>query len=185
MWWTLSQRHHSFPEIPLILNENIYLFLLFFKYSCLHFPTTTFHSPPTTTSHPQCSPPLALSRGPLHMFFDDPTLYFPGYAPSSSPLVTVSLFFISVFLVLFYLLICFVYQVPHVGEIIENLSYFIAWLISLSIILSISIHAVVQSLPFIIYKNKAQRNYFFVCVAKALYLGGKWSLWSTLLINLH
>ena len=33
-----------------------FLFLLLFKYSCLHFPATTVPSPPTLTSHPQSSP---------------------------------------------------------------------------------------------------------------------------------
>ena len=52
--------------------------------------------------------------------------------PPTSPLVTVRLFFISLALVLFCLLVCFIDQVPLIGEIIWYLS-FITWLTSLSI----------------------------------------------------
>ena len=43
----------------------ILLFLLLFKYICLHFPP---HLSSTPTSHPQSYPLLALSMGPLYMF---------------------------------------------------------------------------------------------------------------------
>ena len=60
-------------------------------------------------SHPQSYPPLALSMDPLYMFFNNPSPSFPCYPPLSSPLVTVSLFFISMSLVIFVcLLVCFV-----------------------------------------------------------------------------
>ena len=75
-----------------------------------HFPP----SPPTPTSHPPTFPTLALSMGPLYMFLDDPSLSFSCYLPPSSTLVTFSLFFISVSLVivcLFVLLIRFYLQV--------------------------------------------------------------------------
>ena len=63
---------------------------------------------PTPTSHIQSSPtPLSLSMGPLYMFLDDPSPSLPCYPSSSSPLVTVSLSFISMSLVLFCLLVCF------------------------------------------------------------------------------
>ena len=64
--------------------------------------------------------------------------------PLPSPLVTVSLFFISMSLVIICFLICFVDQVPLVGEIIWYLS-FTTWLISLSIMFSRSVHATVKS----------------------------------------
>ena len=45
----------------------ILLFLLLFKYICLHFPP---HLSSTPTSHPQSYPLLALSMGPLYIFLD-------------------------------------------------------------------------------------------------------------------
>ena len=99
--------------------------------------------PPTPTSHPQSYPPLALSMGPLYMFLDGPFTSSPCYTPPLSPPVTVSLFFISVLLVTFCLLVCFVDQIPIIGEIIWYLS-FTDWLISLSMMLSRSIHAVAK-----------------------------------------
>ena len=69
------------------------------------------HSPCPTHPHlpPLILPPLALSICPLYMFLDDPSPIFPHYhPPPSHPLVTVSLFFISMSLVLFYLLVSFV-----------------------------------------------------------------------------
>ena len=114
-WYALMLSHGS------IRNAHIYLiffnlgkllffyhFLLLFEYSCLYFPTTISPAPPTPTSHPQSYHPLALSVGPLYMFLDDPFPSFPCYLPPPSPLVTVSLFFISVSLVIFCLLVCFV-----------------------------------------------------------------------------
>ena len=114
-------------------------------YCCSSTVVSIFLSPfppatPTTTSHPQSEPPLALSMGPLYMFLDNPSPSFPHYPLSLSPLVSVSLFFTSVSLVLFCSFVCFVDQVPLIGEIIWCLS-FILWLISLSIMLSRSIHA--------------------------------------------
>ena len=69
--------------------------------------------------------------------------FFLHYPPSPSPLVTVSLFLISMSLVIFCLLVCFVDQVPLIGEIIWCLS-FTAWLTSLSIMLFHSILAVMK-----------------------------------------
>ena len=66
--------------------------------------------------------------------------FFPLLSPSPPPLVTVSLFFISMSLVIFCLLVCFVDQVLLIDEIIWYLS-FIAWLPSVSIMLSSSTHA--------------------------------------------
>ena len=72
--------------------------------------------------------------------------------PSHFPLVTVSFFFISMSLVLFCLLVCFVDEVPLIGEIIWYLS-FTTWLTSLSIMLSSSIHTVTKG-----------RSSFFCCL---------------------
>ena len=75
---------------------------LFFivKYSCLHFhPTTPHHS------H---LPPLVLSICPLYMFLDGPSPTIPYYPSHPSTLVTVNLFFISMSLVAFCFLDCFI-----------------------------------------------------------------------------
>ena len=82
------------------------LLSLLFKYSCLHPPLLS-PIPPTPTSHPWSYPRLAWSMGPLYMFLDNPCPSFPNI-PFPSPLVTVSLFFISMSLVVFCLLVCFV-----------------------------------------------------------------------------
>ena len=69
---------------------------------------------PSTPTHP-CLPPLnlpalALSICLLYMFLDDPSPIFPHYSSVPSfPLVTVSLFFISMSLVMICLLLCFVH----------------------------------------------------------------------------
>ena len=70
---------------------------------------------PHCSSPPQTSPrpplilsPLALSMCPLYMFLDGPSPIFSHYPSPLPPLVIVSLFFISMPLVLFCLLICFV-----------------------------------------------------------------------------
>ena len=122
-------------------------FLLLFNYSCPHFtpPTQLLSSAlPSPISHIQSFPSLLfLSMGPLYMFLDDPSPSLPSYPPLPSPQVTFSLFFISMSLVLFCLLVCFVHYIPLISDIIWYLS-FTAWLISLSIMLSSSIHAVVK-----------------------------------------
>ena len=64
-------------------------------------------------------------------------------APPHSPLAMVRLFLTSMSLVIFYLLFSSVDYVPIKGENVWYLSL-TAWLISLSIILSSSIHAVAK-----------------------------------------
>ena len=82
-------------------------FLLLFKYSFLHFPPT---ATPCPTNHlrPSILPPF----GFVHMSFIHvpwwPFSLFPLLLPPTSPLVTLSVFFISVSLVIFCLLVCFV-----------------------------------------------------------------------------
>ena len=98
-------------------------------------------TPPIPASYPQT--PLALSMCPLYMYLDNPSPIFSHYPFSPSPLVTVHLFLISKSLVIFFLLVCFVDQVPLTGKSIWYLS-FTTWLISLSIMLSRSIHAVAK-----------------------------------------
>ena len=84
-----------------------FFFLFFIVVQVELSPFSPLSSPlPIPTSHPQSSPPLSIS--PLYMFLDDPSPSFPCYPPPHSPLVTVSSFFISVYLVLFCSLVCFV-----------------------------------------------------------------------------
>ena len=85
-----------------------FLFKIDFRRQLSQSPTTTLpwpnhhHLPISNLS------PLVLSMGPLHLFFDDSFPSFPHYIPPTYPLVTVSLFFISMSLVIFFLLVCFV-----------------------------------------------------------------------------
>ena len=62
-WWICYFRYCSFWHEKFQLSL-FYYFLLMFEYSCLYFPTTI--------SHLQSYPPLALSIGPSYMFFDVP-----------------------------------------------------------------------------------------------------------------
>ena len=121
------------------------LFLLLFKYNCLHFSPYT---PPADSSHPHLPPSVLPHFGFGYVSFIHvlrQPLSLPPVIPSSSPLVTVSLFFISMSLVQFCSFVCFVDWVPLIHEIIWYLS-FTAWLILLSIMLSSSIHDVAQGI---------------------------------------
>ena len=142
------------------LSKSLYFF--YFLFNCFNFlnccssTVVSIFTPicPILASAPQTYPMLVLSMCPLYMFLDDLSPSFLCYTPSTSPLFTVSLFFISMFLVIFCLLVCFVDQVPPIGDMIRYLS-FAAWLISLSIMLSRSIHAVTKG-----------RSSFFLSVAQ-------------------
>ena len=90
-------------------------------------PNPTFHI--QSSAHTPTS--LSLSMGPLYLFLDL-TLPFLSLLSPSPSLVTVSLLFIYMSLVIFYSLVCFVAEVPLTGEIIWYLSFTI-WLISLRI----------------------------------------------------
>ena len=87
-----------------ILN-GIVFFLLLFKYSCLHFHPIMAPGP----THPHLPtlnlPPLALSMCPSYMFLDGPSPIIPNYPSPPSSLLTVSLFIISMSLVVFCLLV--------------------------------------------------------------------------------
>ena len=86
----------------------LFYFLLMFEYSCFHCPSQNCPLPLPTRLPPSILPPLALPMCALYMFPDDPSLIFPHYPSPPSPLVTASLFFISMSLVIFCLLVCFV-----------------------------------------------------------------------------
>ena len=107
-WVDTCQFQGSQQKQMFWIQSFYFLIFLLFKYSCLHFPSTTFPCPTHPTFYPQSFPPLALSMSPLYMFLDDPSPFFPRYCPPPSPLVTVSLFFISVSVVLFCLSLLYI-----------------------------------------------------------------------------
>ena len=76
----------------------------------------------------------------------------PPFLPHPSPVVAVSLFLVSIPLVLFCSFVCFVHSVPLIGEIIWYL-FFAFWLISLIIMLASSTHAVA----------KGRTSFFLLC----------------------
>ena len=82
-------------------------FKLMFTYSCLHFPPMTPPTPAIPTSHPWPYSPLALSMCPFYMLLDKPSSVISYYPSPLSSMVTVSLFFISMSLVEFCLLVFF------------------------------------------------------------------------------
>ena len=137
--------------IYFILFFNIYLFLNLFIYFysvtivCIFSPSL-HPTPASPTSLPYCYPPP---------WFCPCGLYSSSYRPLSplspphSPLAIVTMFLISRSLVIFCLLFSFVDYVPVKGEIIWYLSL-TAWLISLSIMLSSSIHAI--AIDFLVFK---------------------------------
>ena len=109
---------------------------MLFNYTCLHFLST----PAKPTSLP-CFHPLPWFC-PCVLYSSSCKTFSPQ-SPSRSSLAIVRLVLISLFLVIFFLLFSFVDYVPVKGEIIRYLSL-ITWLISLSIMLSSSIHAVAK-----------------------------------------
>ena len=115
------------------------------------FPSLTFSAHSTPNSHSQCPSVIHTCSSA------SPFPFFSPLYPSPSLLVTVSLFHVSMLLVLFCLLVYFVHQIPFMVEIIEYMS-FTDWLISLSIMLSSSIHAVSKgtSAGEVVEKREAQ-----------------------------
>ena len=128
---------YQYSLMSLVFLKKI---LLLFSYSCLHF----LPIPPPHPSQPHLPPPPTPSP-----WFCPCVLYssscnpLSSLSPPHSPLAIVILFLISMSLVIFCLLFSFVDYVPVKGEIIWYLSL-TAWLISLSIMLSSSIHAVAK-----------------------------------------
>ena len=116
-------------------------FLLLFNYSCPHFSPITL---PWPTYLPRSILPIVLVHGSfIQVPWLDPSPSFPHYPPPRSPLAIVRLFLVSMSLGIFCLFFSFVDYVPVKGDIIWYLSL-TAWLISLSIMLSSSIHAVTK-----------------------------------------
>ena len=102
-----------------------FICLLLFKYSCLNFPPTIPPALPIPTSYPRSYPALTLSMSPLSMFLDDPSPFSP-LSLLTSPLVTVSLFFISMSLVISCLFcwLGFTYRWDHMVLVFHRLAYF-------------------------------------------------------------
>ena len=149
----LASQHFPFPMFLILrfiftLVFIIIIFIVVQVQLCLISPPLHPQCPAYPYLLPSILPPLALSMCLLYMFLDGPSPIFPHYPSPLSPLVTVTLFFISMSLVIFCLLICFVDWVPLTGEIIRYLS-FTTWLFSLSITLSRAIHAVAKGRNFI------------------------------------
>ena len=66
--------------ITLVFLTNIFLYCCSSRVVSIS-PTTTPHTPPILHLPPAILPPLALSMGPLYMFFDSPSSIFPHYPP--------------------------------------------------------------------------------------------------------
>ena len=118
IYFLLSVQHIKILIFPYPANTCYCLtfyfnfFLLSFKYHCLHFPTTT---PPNPLPQPQPSPLPTLDLNPfwfcpcvLYRCSWKPFPLFPPLSPPTFPRATVSLFLISMSLVIFCLLVCFV-----------------------------------------------------------------------------
>ena len=111
------------------------IFLLLFKYNCLHFPPTTPPNPTLDTTPLWLCPCMFLYACSL-------TTLPPFASVIPSHLTTGYCQFVLYFNVSGNILLaCFTNQVPLIGEIIWYLSL-TTWLISLSIMLYSSIHAV-------------------------------------------
>ena len=122
--------------------------LFFFNFYCYSITVVCLFSPslpptpaePTSLPHPHHPPRFC----PCVLYNSSCNPLFP-LSPPHSPLATARLFPTSMSLVVFCLLFSSIDYVPVKGEIIWYLSL-TAWLISLSIMLSSSIHAVAKGI---------------------------------------
>ena len=136
-------------QIKLQSDYNIYtaLFIYFYNIHSYFFYSVTIVCIFSPSLHPTPASPTHLPHLYPPPWFCPCVLYSSSYRPLSllspphSPLAIVTLFLTSMSLVIFCLLFSFVDCVPVKGEIIWYLSL-TAWLISLSIMLSSSIHAI-------------------------------------------
>ena len=114
-----------------------------FYYSCPSFSSFTLLIPAHPHSHIQpphrCPHPWVIHTRSL----TNPFPFFPPFPSPHFPLAAVSLFHVSMPVVLFCSLVYFIHQILLVSEIIWYL-FFTDWLISLSIIVSSSIHVVAK-----------------------------------------
>ena len=113
-------------KIP-VFGDLVFNFYYSFYFYCSSTVVSILTPPQPPASHLQTYP-LWLCPCVLYTCSLMDLPFFPHFPSLPSPLVAVSLFFISMFLVVFCLLVCFVDQVPLIGEILWYLS-FTAWLI--------------------------------------------------------
>ena len=121
------------------LNIFIVVQVQFSAFSSHHSLPPRLSPPPFLVS----TPPARYCPCVLYHCSCKPFTLFPYNNPLLFYLITVSLFSISVSLVIFCFLVCFVDQFPFLGEIIWHLT-FTTWIISLSIMLSSCIHVVTK-----------------------------------------
>ena len=117
------------------------------SFYCYSITVVPISPPLPSPTHPTPSPivnphtVVHIHGSLIHVLCLVPSSSFHHYTSFSSPLVSSSLLHISMPIILFCLLVYFVHYIPLTGEFIWYLS-FTPWLISLSIMLSRSIHAV-------------------------------------------
>ena len=138
--YSSSIKHHASPwAIITLFFKNFYFYCYSITIVCIFSPFL----------HPTPANPTSLPHLYLPPWFCPCVLYCSSCKPLSplspphSPLAIVTLFLISMSLVIFCMLFSFVDHVPIKGEIIWYLSL-TTWLISLSIMLSSSIYAVAK-----------------------------------------
>ena len=124
--------------------------LLLFNFCCYSITVVCLFSPslyptPPPQWNPPPSPTSTLPLDFVHVSFIVIPVIPSSHCPTPAHLAIVRLFLTSMSLVIFCLLFSFVDYVPVKGEIIWYFS-FTAWLISLSIMLSSSIHAVAKGI---------------------------------------
>ena len=158
LWNTQYIKHHFTPQRCCLCIYNIFTCVywdrtvrVFFFFFFFFFYSVTIVCIFSPSLHPTPASPTSLSHLYPPPWFCPCVLYSSSYRPLSSlspphsPLAIVTLFLISVSLVIFCLLFSFVDYVPIKGEIIWYLSL-TTWLISLSIMLSSSIHAIAKGI---------------------------------------
>ena len=133
----LASLEQWYPSIFFFLK-----FLLLFNYSCLHFLPIPPPTPAELTSLPRLHPPPWFCPW---VHYSSSCKPLSPLSPPHTPLAIVRLFLTSMSLVIFCLLFSSVDYVPVKSEIIRYLSL-TTWLISLSIMLSSSIHAVAKGI---------------------------------------
>ena len=149
---TYGFKYHRYADHSQIFTFY-FLFLNFYCYSitvgCIFSPSLNSTSA-EPTSLPHLHPPTWFCPCVLYVLYHVSFNYcscnpLSPRSPPQSPLAIVRLFLTSKSLVIFCLLFAFVDYVPVKGEIISYLSL-TSWLISLSIMLSCSIHAVAKGI---------------------------------------
>ena len=122
-------------------------------YSCPNFSPLPPPSSQTPTSIVNHHTIFHVYGSFIYVLWLIPSPSFDQFSPLSTPLTIVSLFHDSMPLILFCSLVYFVHYIPFVSEVLWY-SFFTNWLISFSIIVSSSIHAVTKgknSLEFLLF----------------------------------